>query len=1007
MSIFSFIGKLCLFISFSLSYALSFSQIVINEGSNRNFSTVSDEDGDHPDWIEIYNNTGDTVNLFDYALTDDLTEPRKWIFPYCKLAPYDYKLVFCSNKNRKPISGFQEVLNATNYNPVVGWNTHSFTSPFYWDGNSNIMINTCSYSNTGYTTNSVFNQTSTNYHSTVFSFVDNSDDACLYNTGVRVMQRPNIRLNGYTIGTGTINNGNLDYPAPYGNWYWSARNQMLITAAELRASGLQAGMINSLAFDVTQTDPSTVYTYITFNLKMVTENEVSNTFQPLNNQLFLHTNFSLNSSGETVYLVNPASSAISQLKVDCINVGNSKGALPDATSTQVFFSSPTPGSSNNGSQAFTQYLQQPIFSKPSGQYTGTQIIQISNPNTVASTIHYTLDGSDPTINSTPYAGGNITISSSKVLKARVFGNGALPSPLKAASYLIGISHTTPVLSVITESSNLYGSTGIFDNWSQDWEKPAYAELFNTDKSLIFSQPAGIQIDGGAGGSRSHPQHSFRLELDHSVLGGGSVSYPLLPDKPTRNKYSKIYLRNGSNQFLRLPYKDAVGVKVLCDETYNYYSAYRPISVYINGSYFGVYELREKFDDEYFNEAEGADSTELLSQSYWYGSVLRALSGSVDSFYAASDAVARLDPGDANFWEKADRHFDLQYYTDYVIAESFIHNTDWPFNNIKIYRSEKTRNRYRFAVIDVELSLQPFGWSSSDDDPISFLYNSDPNNRFINIWLNGIRNARFKNYFINRYADILNTSYLPSKLADKENAIYNQIYPEMIKTYQRWGDPNNISQQMNDFRDAHLALRSEYISRGQKVRNFMETGFSLAGQSETTLDVFPKGAGKIKISTITPDSLPWKGIYFHGNPVVITAIDNPGYRFDHWQPNLILTTADTNRSITVDIPQAMTFKAIFKALPKDTTVISTPSTFLLYPNPVQEEASLFFNQVPNGKYDFSVTDEIGRVVMIGTAFVQNGNLIRKISFKQLTSGVYYIRILGNGNDQTLKFIKTNR
>jgi hypothetical protein len=32
--------------------------------------------------------------------------------------------------------------------------------------------------------------------------------------------------------------------------------------------------------------------------------------------------------------------------------------------------------------------------------------------------------------------------------------------------------------------------------------------------------------------------------------------------------------------------------------------------------------------------------------------------------------------------------------------------------------------------------------------------------YINIWLQGIQNDEFKNYFINRYADIMNTAYLP-------------------------------------------------------------------------------------------------------------------------------------------------------------------------------------------------------------------------------------------------------
>lgn len=50
---------------------------------------------------------------------------------------------------------------------------------------------------------------------------------------------------------------------------------------------------------------------------------------------------------------------------------------------------------------------------------------------------------------------------------------------------MGVSHVTPILSVVTDNANLYGSGGIFDNWQQDWTRPAYVEYFDTAQYLIF------------------------------------------------------------------------------------------------------------------------------------------------------------------------------------------------------------------------------------------------------------------------------------------------------------------------------------------------------------------------------------------------------------------------------------------------------------------------------------------------------------------------------------------
>ncbi len=892
-------------------------QIIINEGSNKNYSTISDEDGDFPDWIELYNAGTDTVQLLNYSLTDDIANPTKWVFPNVSMLPGEFKAVYCSGKNRRPVSGFKHVLNTGSFNAVVGWNTHTFSSPFYWDGISNILINTCSYSSTGYTTNSVFNQSATPFNSTLLAFQDGSPYICSTNYGTPVSQRPNIKFNTAIVGNGVIQNSPYDYPAPYGNWYWAAKHQMLILGSELSSAGLSEGDISSISFDVASTDPNTFYDYIDIYMKMVSINEVSNAFEPVDTNNNLHTNFLISTAGETIYLYSPAQIQLSSLAVNCSNLDNSIGLFPDASSTISLFQTPTPSSTNNLSDFYSGYLLAPVFSLAPGFYNALSLsISISNPNGSFSSIRYTTDGSDPTESSTLYTGSPIHIFSSSVLKARAFADTVLQSPITVSSYFMGVSHVTPILSVVTDNANLYGAEGIFDNWQFDWQKAAYVEYFDSTRQLIFSQNAGMQIDGGAGGSRSNPQHSFRLELNHSVLGDGTVNYPVIPNRPYRTKYSSFYLRNGSNQYLIYPYKDACQEETMGGETNNYYSAWRPVSVYINGAYFGLYELREKFDEEYFNEQENADpdSTSILSQSYWYGGSLRPVVGSVDSFYTSFNSFNSLDPADTAFWNLADPYFDMKWYNDYIIAESWMGNIDWPYNNIKIYRSNKTNYRWRFCIIDMELAMAPNSATDCYFDHINFMLNYDPSNQYINIWQKGIQNAKFKNYFINRFADLMNTSYHINRTIPIENSMYNQTVLEMEKEYARWGDPNNVPQQMSDFYNNHLTFQSQISERSNQVRNHIVSNFALNGQVDVTLNVIPEGAGIIKINTIIPDSLPWTGIYFDGNPVRITVIPNPGFDFQYWDVNSVLTAQDTNLSIELNISFDAVFNAVFTVSP---------------------------------------------------------------------------------------------
>ena len=891
---------------------IAYGQLSINEGSNKNYSTIVDEDGEFPDWIELYNSGIDTVQLYNYALTDDPTIPNKWTLPNVILLPGEYKVIFCSGKDRKPISGFVNVLNETNYNPIIGWNSHNLSTPFIWDGLSNILLNTCSYSAAGYTTNSVFNQSTTPYYSTVFNFQDGSPNICQAGYGTKSTLRPNIKFNSITIGNATQQNSPYDYPAPYGNWYWAAKNQMIFPAAELLAAGLTAGPINSLAFDVVSTDANTIYDYIDFSMKLVSNNEVSAAFEIVDTNLRLHTNFKIDSNGETVYLYNPTQQLVSSLFVNCSQVDNSTGSFPDASANIVLFSAGTPASTNNLSQAFNSYLLPPTISVPSGIYNATISINLSNPNGPGSAIRYTLNGDDPDSTSTLYNGNPIQVFYSGVLKAKAFSLTELPSATAVSSYLFGISHVTPILSVVTDQENLYGPNGIFSNWEFDWEKAAYVEYFDTAQQLIFSQHAGIQVDGGLGGSRSHPQHSFRVELDDPVLGAGPINYQLIPNRPQRTTYSKFYLRNGSNYYLTLPYKDAMHTEGMGAETQNYYSAWRPITVYINGAYFGLYELREKFDAEYFEEIDNADkdSLDILSLSAWQGYLLRALEGSVDSFYTSYNAFNSLNPADTSYWNDADNYFDMQYYNDYIIAETWAGNVDWPSNNIKIYRSNKSDFRWRFCLIDLEGSMSPFGFSTAYDDHIAYVLGQDPNNPYINVFLKSIQNARFKNYFINRYADLMNTSYQYDRLSAVANDCFNQTVIEMPKEFARWGDPNNINGQMNSFIDNHQTFLTELAVRTGQVRDDIQSNFALTAQVDVTLDVFPVGAGKIKISTIIPTSLPWTGVYFNGNPVQFTAIPNIGYEFAYWDTNAIINAIDTNLSFVRNVSSSTLFKAIF-------------------------------------------------------------------------------------------------
>jgi hypothetical protein len=605
-----------------------------------------------------------------------------------------------------------------------------------------------------------------------------------------------------------------------------------------------------------------------------------------------HTNFKISSEGEKIYLFNTKTASSETVLVNNLSYGWSAGRTTDGAETWGIFIFPTPKRVNNTKAYSLEREPEPVFSVAEGYYTAKQTVSLSSASPT-SEIRYTLDGSEPVSSSILFNGTHLSISATKILRAKSFSKGdKLPSNSVSNSYFInGTVHTVPVLSVITDNSNLYGSTGIFDNPNQEWEKPSYVEYFDSQKNKKFEQFSGIQIDGGAGGSRTHPQHSFRLEFDHNIYGSGDVLYKLIPDQPKRENYKSIYLRNGSNRYLSFMFKDAMQCKMMSYNTNNYYSTFTPAVVYINGSYFGLYEMREKINDEYFKNNFNANidsAFHLLTLSYYYNLVLRALNGSVDTFTSDYNKFLSLKNTDPDYLQKADKIIDIEYYTDYIIAHSWIADTDWPFNNIKIVKGDFSNYRWRFVLLDLEWALQPDGWTSSNFDHISYMLNYDSGVPYIRFWKELMKNPEYKKKFITRFADIMNLSYLNENTIGIAQSIYDSTFTEMRGEYVKWGGgESQANSNMLRYSDNMTTFKSELSKRTDFVRGDIISNFGLTGKYSLELQVQPENTGVIQINTISPEIYPWSGVYFAGVPVKMEAKGIGNYVFDGWEANTVI------------------------------------------------------------------------------------------------------------------------
>lgn len=89
-------------LGFLAARALQAQPVFINELMSSNGATLADENGDSPDWIELYNAGPAALDLAGYGLSDDAGAPFKWRFRDGVLAPGAHLLVFASGKDRQP-----------------------------------------------------------------------------------------------------------------------------------------------------------------------------------------------------------------------------------------------------------------------------------------------------------------------------------------------------------------------------------------------------------------------------------------------------------------------------------------------------------------------------------------------------------------------------------------------------------------------------------------------------------------------------------------------------------------------------------------------------------------------------------------------------------------------------------------------------------------------------------------------------------------------------------------
>jgi hypothetical protein len=236
---------------------------------------------------------------------------------------------------------------------------------------------------------------------------------------------------------------------------------------------------------------------------------------------------------------------------------------------------------------------------------------------------------------------------------------------------------------------------------------------------------------------------------------------------------------------------------------------------------------------------------------------------------------------------------------------------------------------------------------------------------------------------------------------------DEMLPEMTRHFNRWGymspAPGFIGRS-NDVPSWESNIDTMLFFSDTRIgiaRNQIQSQFALNKQVNVTLDVFPAGAGTIKISTVTPETLPWTGVYFDGNPVTITATANPGYEFKYWAANKNISSDYFMPGIHLNIDSSDTFTAHFDQLELGLNV---------YPNPFSSILNINYQLPKSMQVSIKLYTMLGQQlaqIVSPDALQQEGDYT--IPFDpaslSLAQGIYFIELKTNDFTKRVKLVRT--
>ena len=639
-----------------------------------------------------------------------------------------------------------------------------------------------------------------------------------------------------------------------------------------------------------------------------------------------HTNWKLNNKGGTVYLIDPYYAIRDSVDYPELKSGISWGIMDGGV--WKYFDKPTPEERNTESKAYDDLVPEIDMSAvTSGFYSDK--INLNPPSMPEGVkVRCTKDGSEPT-SSSPEFNEKITITESMSFRCAAYKSGSLGRQVITKSFFVNESVNMPVVAIsvdpefFTKHYIPKKECGSADPKScpaglmEDVEDPVHVMYFadgSKSSGPAWEIDAGISLMGGW--SRVADKKSVAITM-HEEYQDGRLKYPLFETRKSDSVFKAFNLRNNGNRFVSDYIADAMAGAILEGSGVDYQRS-RQVVVFYNGKYYGIHDMRERFNRAYVETNYGINSSsvEMVKQVGGVDKITASGDGSIDSYLQMLYDIADTTVSVAENFERAKKLIDVGNFADYMAAEIYYHNGDWPNNNVRAWRSPD--QPWKFMVYDVD---HGFDWAwgvnngefGQDNNMFAWIKKGGGNDEcakpgcFAALYNRLIKSEDFKRLFLHHstvmWEKYLNsskvaktidamTATIPSSEMDRDLAKFERDY---VRDFDR--DGSHLKKWASERDDKVLnEYKSQFFNNGEGSGELVEMTISSEGSGAVLME-------GMKLPGSTATSTSYKGKFFDGMEMELTAVAAGGSVFKEWSDG----STDNPHKITVKSNLTITAK----------------------------------------------------------------------------------------------------